>query len=90
MHRYLSPCRFFEIKEGIKNNNSPLFTVPARVVTKWTDVKGKNSFTRYFVTFDVKRGVRMEFEVKGIEYGKLVEQDLGFLSFQGTRYVSFE
>ena len=32
----------------------------------------------------------MELIVKGEEYGMLVEQDLGLLSFQGTRYISFE
>lgn len=32
----------------------------------------------------------MELRVDGNEYGMLVEQDGGLLSFQGTRYISFE
>jgi hypothetical protein len=32
----------------------------------------------------------MELAVDGAVYGKLVEQDLGLLSFKGTRYVSSE
>ena len=32
----------------------------------------------------------MEFKVTGSEYGMLAEKDTGKLSFQGTRYLSFE
>ena len=32
----------------------------------------------------------MELSVSGSEYGMLVEGDRGGLSFQGTRYLSFE
>lgn len=32
----------------------------------------------------------MEFSVSGSEYGMLVEGDQGKLSFQGTRYLSFQ
>ena len=78
------------VKQGIKNNNSPLLTVPAEVVTKRISVHGDHSSTTYYVTFEVQSGDRMEFTVGGTDYGKLVEQDLGLLSFKGTRYVSFE
>ena len=78
------------IKQGIKNNNSPLLTVPAEVASKRIHVRGDNSHTTYYVTFEVQSGDRMEFIVEGEEYGMLVEQDLGLLSFQGTRYISFE
>ena len=78
------------IKEGIKNNNSPLLTVPAEVASKRIHVQGDHSRTTYYVTFEVQSGDRMELNVKGNEYGMLVEQDLGLLSFQGTRYISFE
>ena len=33
---------------------------------------------------------RMEFHVSGLEYGMLAEGDTGRLTFQGTRYLSFE
>ena len=81
---------FSSIKQGIKNNNSPLLTVPAKVVSKRMHVRGEHSRTTYYVTFEVQSGDRMELLVDGNEYGMLVEEDLGLLSFQGTRYVSFE
>ena len=81
---------FSSLKRGIKNNNSPLLTVPAKVVSKRMHVRGERSHTTYYVTFEVQSGDRMEFHVDGDDYGLLVEQDLGLLSFQGTRYISFE
>ena len=81
---------FSSIKQGIKNNNSPLLTVPAKIVSKRMHVRGEHSHTTYYVTFEVQSGDRMEFHVDGDDYGLLVEQDLGLLSFQGTRYISFE
>ncbi|MGM9944021.1 MAG: DUF2500 domain-containing protein [Lysinibacillus sp.] len=81
---------FSSLKQGIKNNNSPLLTVPAKVVSKRMHVRGEHSHTTYYVTFEVQSGDRMELRVDGDEYGMLVEHDLGLLSFQGTRYVSFD
>ena len=78
------------IKKGVKNNNSPLLTVPAKVAAKRIHVRGDHSRTTYYITFEVQSGDRMELCVDGKEYGMLVEQDLGLLSFQGTRYISFE
>ena len=49
-----------------------------------------NTFTTYYVTFQVESGDRMEFEVDGSDYGLLVQGDIGKLSFQGTRYLGFE
>ena len=46
--------------------------------------------TWYYATFQVESGDRMEFAVDGMEYGMLAEGDMGKLSFQGTRYLSFE
>lgn len=89
-----------------KNNHSPRLTVDATVVTKRIDVKRHNhanagdttgahgfhtsSATFYYVTFQVASGDRMELAVNGREYGILVEGDKGMLTFQGTRYLSFE
>lgn len=42
------------------------------------------------MTFQVESGDRMEFVVSGTEYGVLVEGDQGQLTFQGTRYLSFD
>ncbi len=86
-----------------KNNNSPRLTVAAKVVAKRTNVSHHNhanaggahgyhttTSTSYYVTFQVESGDRMEFSVTGTEYGMLAEGDNGKLSFQGTRYLSFQ
>ena len=90
----------FMIVKGLstwnKNNQSPRLTVDATVVAKRTDVThhhGNDMATHstwYYATFQVESGDRMEFAVDGMEYGMLAEGDMGKLSFQGTRYLSFE
>lgn len=94
------------IKTWNKNNNSPRLTVPAVVVSKRTavshhrhanggDTTGAHGFhttssSSYFVTFQFESEDRLELGVSGAEYGMLVEGDIGKLTFQGTRYISFE
>ena len=90
----------FMIVKGLstwnKNNQSPRLTVDATVVAKRTDVThhhGNDMATHstwYYATFQVESGDRIEFAVDGMEYGMLAEGDTGKLSFQGTRYLSFE
>ncbi len=88
------------IGEWSKNNASPRLTVKATVVAKrtkvghhhhnqGTGVSHSSSYTNYYVTFEVESGDRMELNVKGNEFGMLVEGDQGDLSFQGTRYLGF-
>ena len=82
------------VGEWNKNNQSPKLTVPATVVAKRSDVhrgiETMHTFTSYYVTFQVESGDRMEFEVSDMEYGMLAEGDRGMLTFQGTRYLSFQ
>ena len=81
-----------------KNNNSPRLTVDATIVSKRMDVTHhhnstthtNSSSTWYYATFQVASGDRMELGVSGSEYGMLAEGDSGKLTFQGTRYLSFE
>lgn len=84
-----------------KNNHSPRVTAPAKVVSKREEVSGSYSssqnmsgsyshYTDYYVTFQFTSGDRSEFEVKGTEYGMLVEGDEGNLTFQGTRFLNFD
>ena len=84
-----------------RNNQSPRLTVPAQVVSKRTDVTHHHhhhsngmghtsSSSWYYATFQVDSGDRMEFSLSGPEYGMLAEGDRGSLTFQGTRYLSFE
>ena len=49
-----------------------------------------SSSTWYYVTFQVDSGDRMEFSVSGSQYGMLCEGHEGSLTFQGTRFLSFE
>lgn len=90
------------ISQWNKNNHSPKLTVPAKVVTKRTNVShhrhnhGTTGMhhtthsTTYYVTFQVESGDRMELRMAGQEFGLLVEGDEGKLTFQGTRYLGFE
>ena len=82
------------VGEWNKNNQSPKLTVPVTVVAKRSDVhrgiETMHTFTSYYGTFQVESGDRMEFEVSDMEYGMLAEGDRGMLTFQGTRYLSFQ
>ena len=84
------------IKQERKNDQSPRLTVPATVITKRDQVSvhhhdhHRHTSTRYFVTFQVDSGDRMELQLSGPEYGMLIEGDQGSLTFQGTRFLSFE
>lgn len=84
-----------------KNNHSPRIAVEATVVSKRQDVSRSthhhgtghhhhSTSTSYYVTFQVNTGDRMELHVSGYDYGMLAEGDVGTLTFQGTRYISFE
>lgn len=89
-------------KQWHKNNNSPRLTVDAILVSKRTDVSHHHHHdnngalthtthnTWYYATFEVESGDRMEFSIHGREYGMLMEGDRGRLTFQGTRYLSFD
>lgn len=90
---------FSNLSQWHKNNQSPRLTVPVTVVAKRTSVthfQGGNNgaqchtSTSYYATFQVESGDRMELQMTGPEYGMLAEGDRGRLTFQGTRYVSFE
>lgn len=84
-----------------KNNHSPRLTVNARIVSKRMDVSYHHhrsasghgmhttSSSRYYVTFQVESGDRMELSVSGYPYGMMAEGDCGQLTFQGTRYIDF-
>ncbi len=90
----------------IRNNRSPVQTVEARIAAKRMKVTGhgltaagntaamrglnSSTYTRYFTTFEMGNGERLELSMKDAEYGKLAENDRGLLSFQGTRYLGFE
>ena len=81
-----------------KNNNSPRLTVEATVVAKRTNYTRhsggqhhtSHTTSTYFATFQVASGDRMELQLPWQEYGLIIEGDFGDLTFQGTRFLSFE
>ncbi|KOS66989.1 hypothetical protein AEA09_15945 [Lysinibacillus contaminans] len=85
---------FSNLKEWSKNNSSPVLTVPAKVVTKRTRTSGgagdSSASTTYYATFEVQSGDRIELRLNGREYGQLADDDFGLLTFQGTRFHTFE
>ncbi len=84
-----------------RNNHSPRLSVPAVIVDKRQDIMNyshatgetgyaTSSSTIYYVTFQFESNDRIELSVSRREYGLLVQGDEGILTFQGTRYLSFE
>lgn len=76
------------IKGARENRTAPRLTVAARVVAK--RYRFDDSFNRYFATFEVESGDRLELSLTGPEYGQLAEGDEGRLTFQGNRFIEFE
>lgn len=84
------------------NNSQPVLSVPARIISRRTNVSSRisndanavgvhhHTDTSYYIAFEVESGSRMEFQVRGNEYGLLAENDTGKLTFQGSRYLRFE
>lgn len=87
-----------ELSQRNRNNHSPRLTVEATVAAKRQSFSSHRSggemhtttSTRYFATFQVESGDRMELQMSGQDYGMLVEGDRGRLTFQGTRYLDFQ
>jgi len=83
-------------KRWKKDNDSPRLTVPVKVVAKRYEDTYRRRKTvtsgrsRYYATFEVESGDRMELELEGPEYGLIVEGDKGNLTFQGSRFLKFE
>ena len=81
------------ISQWMKNNKAPRTPVQARVVTKRAYTRGGAracAATLYYITFEFLSGDRAEFHVPDREYGLIAENDDGVLTFQGTRFISFE
>jgi len=79
-----------------KNNASPVLTVAAQVVDKrkkrhhHNNGNHSHTTTSYHITFKVKSGDTMDFTVKRVIYKEVHEEMVGKLTFQGSRYISFE
>ena len=88
------------IGEWHTNNNSPRLTVDATIVAKRTYSHRHNHrhdhhvhttySNTYYATFQFESGDRLELPIPSNEIGLLAEGDVGKLTFQGTRFLSFE
>ncbi|GGH22139.1 DUF2500 domain-containing protein [Paenibacillus segetis] len=86
------------MKRYMSNNRQPELVVHSIIVGKRTEVSHRynvetsvnRSDSKYFLTFEVDSGDRMEFSVSGEEFGQSAEGDDGQLTFQGSRYLGFE
>jgi hypothetical protein len=91
------------VTEWSKNEQSPKLSVPVIVKSKRTNVHHHHHHgnddhhhhhghtdTTYFVTFEFDSGDRQEFRLSAREYGQIAENDLGILTFQGSRFLGFE
>lgn len=88
------------LKEWNTNNQSPKLRVDAIVTSKRSEVRQGTSHhhehssyhasTFYYATFQFEVGDRLEFSITSSQYGLLAERDVGTLTFQGTRFLSFE
>jgi hypothetical protein len=76
-----------------RDNDAPLLTGPATVVTKrehvWGGSGDTGASTTYYATFQLPAGDRVELPVPATQYGQLVEGDQGVLTHQGTRFKGF-
>ncbi|MFE5319461.1 DUF2500 domain-containing protein [Paenibacillus sp. NPDC056579] len=77
-----------------RNNAADVVSVPARIVSKRTNVSGgsgdTSATTTYYITFEFADKERIELQVRGNMYGLLVEGDEGTLVYQGTRFHEFQ
>ena len=86
---------FFRIiKQWNTNNHSPRLTVEATVVGRRqhrsSGSHDHTGHTSYYITFQVESGDRLELHIPSTDFGYIVEGDRGKLTFQGSRFLSFE
>lgn len=86
------------LKKHFMNYRRPVQSVQTTVVSKRTEVLLRHmpdsaenrSESKYYITFEVESGDRLEFPVEGKDYGQYAEGDEGLLTFQGKRFRGFE
>lgn len=78
------------LRQWLYNNRQPVLYDHAVIVDKRFHVWGSRSNTSYYITFEFEEGNRQEFMVPSRIYGQLAPGDCGTLTWQGTRFLSFE
>ncbi|MCP3761417.1 DUF2500 domain-containing protein [Domibacillus sp. A3M-37] len=81
--------------DWVHNNNSKVMSIPAKVAAKRMLVRGGSgnsaASTRYYITFEYEEmGDRIELQMNGHTYGMIAKEDIGNLTYQGSRYKDFE
>lgn len=95
-------CIAVIITKWLKNKRFPVITVKAKIsdlnICKYNRYRnryaspGRESSTvnLYYAVFGTENGEHIELRVKKLEYYKLKKGYKGKLTFQGTKYISFE
>ena len=89
------------IKSYVRNSNSPIISVEAKIIAKRIDVSNHthhdnnnhahhSSTTTYYMTFQTEHGERLELSLSGRIYGQLIEGDTGVLTYQGSWFKDFQ
>jgi Protein of unknown function (DUF2500) len=89
--------KIFLRSKAIKRQNdlSPILTKQGVIISKRAEVSGGSGdsavHTAYYVAFEFpETKERVEFRVSSNDYGLVAENDLGELTFQGTRFHKFQ
>ena len=74
------------------DRKAPVLTAHATVVGQRTEVVpvGDASRTKYYATFELETGERLEFAITGPTAGQLVTGDAGALTWQGSKMQDFQ
>lgn len=80
------------ISQYIQNENSPILTEKATLVRKINDTMIDTNgvpMTTLYLKFEIN-GITRKFTVSGRIYRSVQENSIGLLTYQGTRFISFE
>jgi len=77
------------IVEYNKNEKQPVITTDAVLLTKSTQQLGRG-FSSYHLTFEITSKERISLKVDHQKYALFIEGDKGTLTYQGSRFITFE
>lgn len=83
------------VREWSSNKKMPILSVIAKLIDskKTTSTHNNNGHlhtdNNYYLIFEVESGDRLDFKVSRQDYKNSVVGDIGKLTFQGTKYISF-
>lgn len=81
------------LRAWTENNKAEVVSKKCKIIDKRTEVWGgsgdSGANTNYYITFEFEDHTRKELYVKANLYGLLAVQDVGELTYQGTRFLDF-